>query len=410
MTVPLVYLITQKLSNKIGAFSAAIIFVFSPTHIYYSQESRSYAFITFLAALSLLLIVRLFHARKELTHFNGRLWSGLWLISILGLYSSYSYLLVVGVQVLFLSLFFFRQSRFWVYLACLSAGLLGVIPFLFSLRKAAAIHADGIALDVGRLAQALLAGEPVRYGFHWPHEWLPPLLILLALIGTVDSIRRYPVDPSATLLVLQVLLPVIALFGVFMPIFDLRLPVVDNKQFNSLQPAFYILVGLGFGYLLTGLKSWFGRLVVVLIFFVIIVGSLNSLTRYWSITKSPEGLAVRHVRQTLQAGDEIISLHYSTDAALDFYLPNMQVYSHPIAEAGSWTLSITDPTYRNPNIPQPDLEPIGLDQIWGSERTWLLSRDGYNIDAVEAIRATCSIIDERAYPPFTVRLLVLCQG
>jgi uncharacterized membrane protein len=409
LTVPLVYLIADKLTNRLGAFIAAIIFAISPMHVFYSQESRSYAFVTFLAAISMLLTIRLMHDRTNSDHNNRWSWVGLCFISIMGLYSSYSYLLVAGVQVLFLGKYFFHRGSYWAYVACLVASILGLLPFLSSLQKTAAIHMNGIALDVVRLMQALLAGEPVRYGFIWSHTLLPPLFVLLVVVGAAYSARRFPKDPSATYVAFQVFLPVALFFGALVPLFDLRLPVVENKQFVVIQPALYALVGVGFGFLLDGSRKRMGLIPAILIFLVIVAGSFNSLTRYWSISKSPEGLAVLHIRQNLRAGDTVVSLHYSTDAALSFYLPNAPVYANPRDDAGRWTLSSSDIAYSNPHIPQTMEVRKDLDQVWGKERTWLLSRDGYNLAAIERIKEACSAVGEKSFPPFNIILLEDCK-
>jgi mannosyltransferase len=104
-SIPLLYLVARKLVGAGPALAAAAILAFSPTHVYYSQEARSYAM-----TILLVLVSSWFFARA-VEHNRERDWA-LWTIfSVVAVYSHYFAALVMVAQAG--SLFFHKKPAPW---------------------------------------------------------------------------------------------------------------------------------------------------------------------------------------------------------------------------------------------------------------------------------------------------------
>jgi len=104
-SIPLIYVVARRLVGVTPALASAAILAFSPTHVYYSQEARSYTM-----TILLVLVSSWFFARAVETDREGD-WA-LWTIfSVLAVYSHYFASLVPVAQSC--SLFFHKKPRPW---------------------------------------------------------------------------------------------------------------------------------------------------------------------------------------------------------------------------------------------------------------------------------------------------------
>ena len=140
----------------------------------------------------------------------------------------------------------------------------------------------------------------------------------------------------------------------------------------------------------------------------IAAGSIVSIQRYWSVPKSPEGLAVLFVKGQSHPEDAILSLHYSLDVALSFYNPAENVYIKPRQSEdrvifSDITLETTAPGDLPSTPPRFDLE-----DIRARPRLWLLTRASSDASLVGRISAGCEQAGAWQFPPFQVILLENC--
>jgi 4-amino-4-deoxy-L-arabinose transferase-like glycosyltransferase len=410
LTVPLVYWLGFRMAGRNPAFIAALLFAISPAHIYFSQESRSTAFLTFLATLSVLMVYRLLQLAQTISYPSLRLWLGLIAVSLVGLHSGYNYALILGIQGCFLLAFWGRSRFFWLYAGSMAGGLLMLLPFLGSLAHNAAQHASISApLNLPLLSQSLLAGEPLRFGLSWPHIWIPLMMVTITIIGCVSILWPKRSSAANLYLVVQLFLPLLLFFAAAAPLFDLRLPAGESKLFMLLLPVFYALAAPGF----QKIFQWAGfrpALVLVgVLFAFVLAGSLSSLNDYWSSSKSPEGQAVRYLRQNYQEGDVVISLHHSLNAAMAYYLPQADLYTYPLVEDGSYWLSQAVGVLRLPRSMVASTPRTPLEEVRAHPRIWLLSKISYPLDFTQALLAECTTQLDREYYPFRAVLMSSCQ-
>jgi mannosyltransferase len=104
-SIPLIYLLARKLVGVGPALASAAILAFSPTHVYYSQEARSYTLTILLAMVSSWFFVNAVEDNRE------RDWA-LWTVfGVLAVYSHYFASLVLVAQAS--SLFFDKKPTPW---------------------------------------------------------------------------------------------------------------------------------------------------------------------------------------------------------------------------------------------------------------------------------------------------------
>lgn len=104
-SIPLIYLVARKLVGVGPALASAAILAFSPTHVYYSQEARSYTMTILLALVSSWFFVRAVEQNRETD------WAWWTLFSALAVYSHYFAAWVMVAQAC--SLFFHKKPTPW---------------------------------------------------------------------------------------------------------------------------------------------------------------------------------------------------------------------------------------------------------------------------------------------------------
>jgi len=405
LTVPLVYVSASRISNRLCAFLVAGLLAASPTHIYFSQEARAFAFSCFLAALSPLLIWRVVRNPQS----KGA-WISLALLTVLGLYSTYSYIYIGFAQMAYLAVRFPKSRLLYLYSAIIVVFFLPlVMPMLLSLSGTLEYHANVPAMTLFMAAQSLLAGEPLRYGLTWYHNWLPLVLGIYVVPGIWINLKCRESGCVGPYFVMQLLLPLVV-YVLGTGLANIRLPAAESKQFMNLLPVLFITVSGGLYFFQQRLPSYAFAIVAGLLIGVVIAGSYSGIKRYWSVTKSPEGLAVLLVKEYIQEGDAIVSTHYSLDAALSFYYPNEDVYTKPRVVGDQIFLSDNLLEVTNPSGSPKNSREIDLVSIRTHPRLWLLTNPTTNRGVDQKISQGCDSLDVWDFPPFQVELLADCTN
>lgn len=395
LTVPLLYYLASRVASQRAALLSALLFMIAPSHLFFSQEARPYAFIVLLSALSILVVRQL-----AADPYHRRSWIMLTLLSLIGLYSSYSYALIITAQFLYL----FLIHRPWRPLLLSGALLiLAALPLLLTLRRPMGHlitkYAATESLSLIGSIHYLIVLDPLRYGTYWAHRGAP--LFVAFLIAT--ALWRIRATDKGLLLycLIQLLLPLFVMFAL-LPLWGIKLPPKDAKQLMVLLPALFILIAVALDTLQQREPPWLGRGAAALLVLLLGLSNLAGIQRYWTISKSPEGMAVRVVRENVLPGEGLIVLHYSLAAATDFYLPQLPTYSiKPMAEETPHML-YSRVRYGNGLGEHTETTPF-LTLLSHHSHLWLLQHKDHNIPMIYNQLATlCQLEREWDHAPFQV--------
>ena len=208
----------------------------------------------------------------------------------------------------------------------------------------------------------------------------------LCIAASIRAIRLC--DSRLVYFILQVTLPISAFFTLS-PFFGIRLPPAEAKQFIVLLPVFLVLIASGIAELHHWLGYRNGSLLAITICGVMILLNTTGLQSYWSNPKSIEGLAVLGVNEKLQAGENIVSLHYSLNYALGFYTPDAPIYLNPKKDGNSYKYQLA-----SSEIPNLWRE---AEDIRASGKFWILAHVNAYREPIASLISGCQIIDQETF-------------
>ena len=192
-TVPVTYLLGRELFDVRHGLIAALLLTVAPFHICYAQETRMYAWVTFLISTSVLLALRAWRYRR------AGAWAGYVLVTAAALYTHYTAVFVILLENLFFSYLFLRLRgdrrllRGWV----LSQGAVFILflPWFPTFLKPITIGGGGwLAVGPGKPTLWSLAYTAVLYMLGGSHAQLPGLVRRLGylLVGCVFLLGLWP--------------------------------------------------------------------------------------------------------------------------------------------------------------------------------------------------------------------------
>jgi 4-amino-4-deoxy-L-arabinose transferase-like glycosyltransferase len=398
LTISGFYLLCRRFTSRIVVALASLAFAVSPFHVYNSQEARSFAVVILLAVWSTILVADILSSKRRL-----RWWVALAVLSILGIYTSYFYFVIVGVQGLIL---WFRAPRraWWIYVAII---VICCVPIYFMLIST-------IPTTVGKRASLApltplailqsLGGEPVRFGVYWQHWLLMGTVGGTALLGAFSSIRNKNTRLLGLYFSFQIAIPLLLLMVLNLAL-GIRLPAFETRQFLILLPAIFSLFALGLEFLFN--HVW--KVIPGLVFASILVASFVGLQAYWRMIKSPESAMVLTIRPELKPTDSVVSLDYYTAAASYFYLPGRHVLNFLREKNGIYQFTenlLLFPIIPSETIPVAD---VTIQDIRNSPRFWVLNRADTNTNVLAALTGGCTQVKSIAVSRFTATLWGNCQ-
>ncbi|MEJ2148413.1 MAG: glycosyltransferase family 39 protein, partial [Chloroflexota bacterium] len=201
LTVAAVGAIGARLFDRRVGLLAALLAALSPFQVYYAQEARMYALLALLAALSIRLTAAVLTIPGEMAagrfnpHRAGAIIGGYVLVNAAGLYTHYSFPLVIGAETLAFVIWLLGRPRkghglaVWALLQ--GATLLLFLPWLPTALDQLARWPRGLGGSVG----ALTLGRTLAYGVTLSPDAARSGLIPLLLVAAVGLFP--PVDPQA---------------------------------------------------------------------------------------------------------------------------------------------------------------------------------------------------------------------
>jgi hypothetical protein len=406
LSVPVLFALARRSVGVGPAALAAGWLAFNPTAVYFSQEARWPALTLLLALLLTLVFTDLLAQPGE-----RRRWVVYAALAAAGMFTSYSFVWVAAGQLPFVLWAVRRQPGAWrLALTLMGCLVLQLVLAANPLSAAAAQHVATAALHVRNVLQGLLAGDVFRYGVFWPHRYTLLLLGALAGLGSWHWLRTAP-RPAWAYAPLQVAAPLAAYGLVLSPLLHLNLPGYETRQFLVLLPALYLLFAHG----LAQLWAWLPRPaawgVGLLLSAVVLAGSVQGLNRYWTITRSPEGQAVRFVAPQLAPGDALVALDFFSAAALNYYLPDQRLYLRPtLTGAGLHLVQVRGELGYGPRHRPP--ADIPLAEVQAHPRLWVFSVPGELDEHLPLILAGCQVeaTTDIAWLPVRVQRVSHCAA
>lgn len=355
LMIPLIYQLGRLIAGEWVGITAAFLLLFSPFHIWYSQETRMY---TLVGLATLLAHYFLF---RTLNRPNRRDWVGYAVALTTAVYTHYLALFVLVAHYVFFSLHYSKIKRLfrqWIVYG-------GIVGVLFSIW-------GGFMMATGGFENAPIGWIPSAQ-WHEPlltllnfsagpatslliGGWL--LLLYLFAIGVVWWERGEAL--SVRLLLLWLFVPLLLQFVISLdlPIPNKRSIYVDRYLINSL-PAFLILVAWG----LQSLAKRGGPLVgESLLLLIVVLGTAVSLRPmiFDPQFAREDWRSAFDQLEAVKQDEETLFLNGSQTLPLDFYGdPNWELELLPFA----FELE-EKPTYFEAELPT---------QLAGEETIWVLT-------------------------------------
>lgn len=264
LSVPMIFLAGRRLFGARAAIMAALTMAVAPFHVYYSQEARMYALVTFLVLCSIYLFVSLLE-REGAASSSGLHWLLYVAVTSVAMYTQYYAVFVPLSQTLFILARFRRYRRLVVkWLGAQLALFLLYLPWL--------VYAGGKLLEYVGTKMVKEGDVPLGlYTYFQRHLvafsvghvsgsrqllwWTALIFIGLIMLGIVGYLRRRPVSQSAGLPVtgaVDFTLIYLSLPLCLGYLINLRYPFSSTgiqRLFLLSAPGFYLLVALGLAWL-----------------------------------------------------------------------------------------------------------------------------------------------------------------
>ncbi len=321
-SIPLIYFVARKLVGVGAALASAAILAFSPTHVYYSQEARSYTMTILLVLVSSWFFARAVEENRER---DWLLWT---LFGVLAVYSHYFGALVLVAQAC--SLFFHKKPTPWTRMIIHGLAIL-------------AIAAPGLTY--------VLRVPPQAMTFPWMPKPTPKQLLHLALflggsgekflvsailwVAGVIAIRRARKGESTPdnywrgMLVISWAVVPVALTALA----SLRHPVFVQRYMIFSLPATVMLAGRGMSALP---KRHVGFWLVV----VLCATSIPTLIMGYRKPREDWRNATNVILTSAQPGDAVVIYPFYAIVGFDYYrqldphAPALRVFTQPYYGVG----------------------------------------------------------------------------
>ncbi|MBX7213729.1 MAG: glycosyltransferase family 39 protein [Thermoflexales bacterium] len=388
IAVAVVWKIARRHTGDRVAVSVGAVLMTLPAVGYYSQEARATMTLVALSALSSWVTDRL------LSQHDRRLQVFWTLLSVVGLWFGYSYVMVVAVQAAFLAGRHLRRIGWIVSFLTVGASGLLLVPWATSaLRRVSLANASQQPLSPLRIAEVLSSNDPARFG-ESVQTVIAGVIVSFLLIVAFGSVLVRPTVQRRYFAV-QFVLPLTAYF-VFSAVSGISVPQSEGKQFIVLLPSVLVLVGFAISALRLRLPLLSSTTVGLSV--ILLVLNLVGLRTYWGTIKSPEGALISMLGSTDTGRRPVISLHTSLSFATGMYLPTTNLFVNPQSIGHELTFRyVTGDEFLVPTGPR---SVVSLDRVREERRLWLVAPSGVKSEAIEAIEGVCALTSGPVAGPF----------
>ncbi len=308
------YWLVSRLTIRRWAVLGWFLLLASPTVLYFSQEARSYIVAMMISVFTMAAMSNLLDPQKS----SRKDWVVWTILSIIGVYTAYCYLMILTVQAFCLLWTYRINRRLGAAFGLGVVSLLPLVPLLLSNLGSDLQAAMPVPLTFPNVVELFFADDPNRYGVVLNPAILSALLGLIVVLGGIFAFEQR--DRFTGYLLLQLIFPLGLYFGIGTTLLHWRMPAYQNRQFFVLLPSLFLLTIVALEWCSRRFPLRMGYGFAGLLCLLILAVSVLGLERYESITKSPEGLAVLAVRHHLGMNEAVVSLNYYLSTAASFYL------------------------------------------------------------------------------------------
>lgn len=321
-SVPLLYVVARKLVSDQAALAAAALLAFSPTHVYYSHEARSYT-------LAILLVLfSTYYFERAVEEEQRRDWV-LWTVCGIMAFYSHDFAALVLVAQAFSLLFRKTSAETWKrVLFCGLLILVAALPGLTYVFRASPENLHFIWMpsatpkEIWRLA-LFFGGSGVKV-------WLA---LVLWMAGLISIVRARHSDSEGVwrgmLIVSWALLP-----AVIAALISLRQPIFMQRYLIFSLPATILLAAIGMSALR---KMYLGVVLVV----TLCLMSIPAIVKDYSKPREDWRAASNAIFASAAPGDAVVFFPFYTRVMLDYYRdrdghnsPAVHVFAPPYYDSG----------------------------------------------------------------------------
>jgi mannosyltransferase len=321
-SVPLLYVVARKLVSDGAALAAAALLAFSPTHVYYSHEARSYTLTILLVLLSTYFFVRAVEEEQR------RDWV-LWIVFSIAAFYSHDFAALVLVGQAFSLLFRKTPAEIWKRVAF--GGLLifvAALPGLTYVSRASPENLHFIWMptatpkEMWRLLQ-FFGGSGVKI-------WLALVLWVAGLVSIART-RRGDLERfwREMLILCWALLP-----AVIAALISLRQPIFMQRYLIFSLPAAILLAAIG----MTALRKMYLGVVLVV---ALCATSIPAIMKDYTKPREDWRTASNAILASAAPGDAVVFFPFYTRVMLDYYRdrdghnsPPVHVFAPPYYDSG----------------------------------------------------------------------------
>ncbi len=247
LVIPLIFVLGKKLNFSAGQIvSATWLTSLSPLLVWYAQEARSYAFLSFLHVLGAVLLVFWVTQREKRPAFAAGLWVSFVVTTALSLYLHYAAVLIIPIQIMVLIALYLQGRSGWQVLIGWIAGWLAAVVLFIPWLQTPVMQQFMRIIVSDRF---YLAG-PISEAFGLPYSQVRNIGLVVFMIASSAAVillyyflRRYGKQLYGFLTQPNVVM--ILAFGFILSLIAILFPRAYSlkRQLSAVWPFFLLVTG-----------------------------------------------------------------------------------------------------------------------------------------------------------------------
>ena len=368
ISIPCLFFLGKQIFNsRVGLYASGIMCL-SSFHLWYAQEARSYSLSVLLSILSTYFFYRF------LTEGKIKLGFFYILFFILGFYSdiSYYHLFLLLTQLLAAAIFIRKDIYLKFLLFFCFLFLVSSLRFENFISKFLIVK-SGFWIPVPSLRSLINTIENFNLGYNVSSGlyWFSDLIVLLILgLGFLTFRQKKESKRNFVFVAMLSFLPLVLSYSFSKIIF----PVYLDRGFIIFSPYYYLLLGLGLGYL----ENKRIKKIIVSVSLVILLISLSSYYRNLMPTasrhhlgvvlKKPFKPALRFIEDNFKLGDLVMHTNSSSQIVFEFYSKNNEIEQNFL-----FASRMIDSNWNRPYVSGRGMVSVEELAAIGAKRIWVLS-------------------------------------